>query len=262
MKISVITAVYNRAGVVARALASVADQTHADVEHVIVDGASTDGSLEVMRRSRARALSIVSEPDAGIYDALNKGILRATGEVVGLLHSDDVFADAQVLADVAACFLNPAVNLVYGNLDYVARSDANRVVRHWHAGQPSPARLRAGWMPPHPTVFVRAGLYRQFGLFSTRYRIAADYELMLRLFLSGQVVHRYLPRVLVRMMLGGESNRSLAHIVRKSREDFHALKGNGFSLAGAGYAVAMKNLQKVGQFIERDDWPEVDHGRN
>jgi glycosyltransferase involved in cell wall biosynthesis len=248
LKISVITATYNCAAVVADCLASVAGQTHDDVEHVVIDGASTDGTSDVLQAHRDLLAVLVSEPDGGIYDALNKGIARASGEVVGLLHADDVYADGEVLARVAEAFAHPEVDAVYGDLVYVSKSDPNRVIRYWSAGAFSPARLRRGWMPPHPALFLRRSLYERFGLFDTRYRIAADYDLMLRVLsqLSGKVV--YLPEVLVRMRMGGVSNRSLSNIVRKSWEDYQALRTN--QVGGLG-ALAWKNLSKLPQFFRQ-----------
>lgn len=249
MKISIVTAVYNRAAVVGDAVRSVNAQSHPDVEHVFVDGASTDGSVQAIQAAGPRNPVLRSEKDSGIYDALNKGVGLASGDVIGLLHSDDVFADEAVLADVARQFADPQVNFVYGDLVYVAKDNLDRVFRHWRAGEYAPRRLRTGWMPPHPTVFMRASLYRQIGPFNTRYRIAADYELMLRCFLSQQVRHRYIPRTLVKMRVGGESNRSLERILRKSREDFSALRSQGFSLPGATQALALKNLLKLSQLF-------------
>jgi glycosyltransferase involved in cell wall biosynthesis len=251
VKVSIVTAVYNGARTVGHALRSVYEQEYPNIEHIIVDGASSDTTLDVIRGSPLRSPILVSEPDSGIYDALNKGLQRATGEIIGLLHSDDVFADPRVISDVGACFLDPSVNLVFGDLDYVDGREGRRVARHWVAGQPTPSKLRAGWMPPHPTVFIRVCLYRALGNFRTELGISADYELMLRLFLSGQVVHRYVPRVLVKMRTGGESNRSIERIWTKSREDYSALRWNGFSGAGAARALLLKNLRKIGQLVSR-----------
>jgi hypothetical protein len=151
MKISVITATWNCVETVGDCLASVAGQSYPDLEHILIDGGSRDGTLDVLQAHRDRLAVLVSEPDGGIYDALNKGLARATGEVVGLLHADDVYADAEVLARVAGAFADPAVEAVYGDLVYVAREDTGRVIRYWRSGTFRPARLRRGWMPPHPT---------------------------------------------------------------------------------------------------------------
>lgn len=246
MKISVITAVFNNRATIAGALESVLAQRGADVEPVVVDGASTDGTQDVIRRYADRLGRYVSEPDRGLYDALNKGLALATGDVVGFLHSDDFFADNQVLAGVAAAFGDPAVDAVYGDLQYVRREATGHVVRHWRSAAFSPRRLALGWMPPHPTLYVRRGLYARVGGFDTRYRIAADYDLVLRLFQAPGLNAVYLPRVLVKMRVGGVSNRSLRNLVRKSREDLEALRRNG--VGGLG-TLALKNLSKVHQFL-------------
>lgn len=248
MKISIVTAVYNRERTIGEALASVATQTHVNIEHLIIDGASRDGTLDVVRALTDPRIVLVSEPDHGIYDALNKGISQATGEVIGLMHSDDLFAHAQVLEKVAACFADPAVDLVYGDLDYVAATDISRVVRHWRSGDFSLDKLRRGWMPPHPTVFARKRVFTDHGLYDTSYRIAADYEAMLRYFGKAQLRSAYIPEVLVKMRTGGASNRSLRHIALKSREDLRAIRSNG--IGGLG-TLAAKNLSKIPQFLRR-----------
>lgn len=221
-------------------------QTWPDVEHVVIDGASTDGTVKVLRTCLNAHALWVSEPDKGIYDALNKGLARATGDVIGLMHSDDFFADNDVLKSVAEAFADPQVDAVYGDLDYVAKSDTTRIIRRWRSGDYSAAKLARGWMPPHPTLFLRRSVIDQWGGFDTRFRIAADYDAILRYFGRGQIRPAYIPRVLVKMRLGGESNRSLARIWRKTREDYTALRGNG--VGGLG-ALAWKNLSKLGQFF-------------
>lgn len=248
MKISIVTAVYNRERTIREALASVSSQTHANIEHLIIDGASRDATLAIVRAHQDQRIVLVSEPDQGIYDALNKGIIRATGDVIGLMHSDDLFAHERVLEKVAVAFADPAVDLVYGDLDYVASADTSRVVRHWRSGDYSPEKLRRGWMPPHPTVFARASVFRDHGLYDTSYRIAADYEAMLRFFGRAGLRSAYIPEVLVKMRTGGASNRSLRHIMLKSREDLRAMRTNG--VGGLG-TLAAKNLSKIPQFLRR-----------
>jgi len=249
MKISIITATRNCASTIADCLASVAGQSYPDREHIVIDGASTDGTLAVLEAHRAQLAVLISEPDQNPYDAINKGIARASGEVIGFLHADDRYADAEVLARIAAAFADPTVDAVYGDLVYVSQTDTDRVIRYWRAGEYRPARLRWGWMPPHPTLYLRRALYERHGGFDLRYRIAADYDLMLRLLsrLTGRVV--YLPQVLVRMRLGGISNRSLRHVLRKSWEDYRALRNN--RMGGIG-ALAWKNLSKLPQFFLKD----------
>lgn len=246
MKISVITAAYNAAGTVADAVDSVASQVYRPIEHLVIDGASSDGTVEAVQGRAGPHVCVVSEPDRGIYDALNKGVRLATGEVIGLLHADDVFADETVLSEIAARFADPNVNAVYGDLQYVAAGDTRRVIRHWRAGTFSPARLRRGWMPPHPTLYLRRSLYERLGGFDTRYRIAADYDFILRLFSLPDLNAAYIPRVLVKMRVGGVSNRSLANLWRKSREDLSALRRHR---VGGLVALVCKNLSKLPQFL-------------
>ncbi len=249
MKISVVTAVYNRVGTIGDAIASVRAQTHENVEHVIQDGGSKDGTLDVVNAHTDPATVIVSEPDSGIYDAINRGIARATGDVIGLMHSDDFFADEGVLAKVAQAFADPQIDGVYGDLEYVAANDPQRVIRYWRSGAYQPARLRRGWMPPHPTLYLRREVFDRHGLYDTSFGIAADYDAMLRYLVKGKISLAYIPQVLVKMRMGGESNRSLERIMRKSREDLRAIRRNG--VGGLG-TLAAKNLGKIGQFVARD----------
>ncbi|MEZ5582493.1 MAG: glycosyltransferase family 2 protein [Candidatus Competibacteraceae bacterium] len=243
-KISLITACHNSAATLPETLASVRTQRDADLEYRVVDGGSKDGTLYILQQNDWIS-HWISEPDDGIYDALNKGLELATGDIIGLLHADDVLADDRVLSRVAKVFADPEVGVCYGDLVYISRDHPERVVRYWRAGEYRPDLLRRGWMPPHPTLYVRRRLYQQHGGFDTRYRIAADYDCMLRLLsrMEGRVV--YIPEVLVRMRTGGVSNRSLGNILRKSAEDYQALRAN--RIGGFG-ALAWKNLSKLGQF--------------
>lgn len=245
MKVSVVTAVYNRVNTIREAIESVQAQTYGNVEHVIQDGGSNDGTLEAVHAVADGSTELLSERDHGIYDAINRGIRRATGDVVGLMHSDDMFANNRVLEKVAACFADPAVDGVYGDLQYVAADDPSRVVRHWRSGEYDPARLKQGWMPPHPTLYLRRQVFDAHGLYDTSFDIAADYDAMLRYLVKGGIRLAYVPEVLVKMRVGGESNRSVERIVRKSREDLRALRNNG--VGGVG-VLLQKNFSKVSQF--------------
>lgn len=230
-------------------LASVAAQSYPHREHVVIDGASTDGTVELLESLRSQLGVLISEPDKGIYDALNKGIARSTGDVVGFLHADDLYAHPNVLGDVARAFDDPTVCAVYGDLEYVKQQDTSRVVRHWKSAPFSARRMARGWMPPHPTLYVRREWYERIGGFDTRYSIAADYFSILQLFSHPDFKTVYLPQVLIKMRLGGASNRSLANMARKSREDFDALSRSGFGAAGSLAALTMKSLSKIGQFL-------------
>jgi len=247
-KISVVTAVWNRAGTIGAAIESVQQQTYGNVEHVIQDGGSTDGTLDIVRKMATPATALVSERDSGIYDAINRGILRASGDVIGLMHSDDFFATASVLEHVAQAFTDPDIDGVYGDLDYVSADDTSHVIRHWRSGVYEPRKLARGWMPPHPTLYLRRQVFDQWGLYDPSFRIAADYDAMLRYLAKGRIRVAYIPEVMVKMRMGGASNRSLKHIIRKSREDLSALRRNG--VGGLG-TLAAKNFSKLGQFVAK-----------
>lgn len=245
MRISVITVCYNCAATLADALQSVAGQSWPDVEHIVIDGASTDGTKAVIERYRAGLAAVVSEPDAGIYDAMNKGLRLATGELVGFLNADDVLALADTLAQVAqAALAEPQADAVYGDLKYIAKDRPEQVFRHWRSEPFKPSSLRFGWMPPHPTLYVRKPVLDALGGFDTSFRIAADYDLILRIFGRPGRTYVHIPSVLVLMRTGGASNRSLSALFNKSREDYRALR---LRKAGGVVTLLGKNLRKVKQ---------------
>jgi glycosyltransferase len=248
LKISIITATYNCAQTLGDCLSSVASQTYANREHIVIDGASQDGTLDVLQARRSQLAVLLSEPDRGIYDALNKGIAHASGDVIGFLHADDVYASPDVLAHVAQAFADPAVCAVFGDLHYVRKDDMSQVVRVWQSNVFTPQRLAWGWMPPHPTLYVRKQWYERIGGFDTRYRIAADYFSILQMFSQPDFKAVYVPEVFVKMRLGGASNRSFKAIVRKTREDWDALRRARVGALGGAGALVWKNLSKLGQF--------------
>jgi len=244
--VSLITVVSNRADTIAHALSSIAHQSYRHIQHIVIDGASVDGTLEILQQSGDTIDTLVSEADNGIYDALNKGLSRAQGDIVGLLHSDDFFHDSHVIEEVVEAFKDPSVDGVYGDVCYVTRKHADRVLRYWHAGEFSPDRLKKGWMPPHPALFLRRSVFERLGEYDVSFRIAADYDFILRSLHRGRIRLAYVPRVLVMMRMGGESNASLMRILRKSIEDYRALRKNQ---AGGLSTVFWKNLSKVPQFF-------------
>lgn len=246
MKFSIITATFNSANFVADALASVHRQSHGDIEQVVVDGASRDGTMDIVHGCERRPGPVISEPDRGIYDGLNKGIAAASGEVIGFLHSDDVLASPEIIATVADVFASGNVDGVYGDLQYVGQGDLSRVVRYWRGRPFNPDLLKQGWMPAHPTLYLRREVYERHGGFDTQFRIAADYDFILRVMADRSLRFAYLPQVMVKMRTGGASNRSLANILQKTREDWHALRRNH---AGGVGALLGKNLRKIPQFF-------------
>lgn len=253
MQISIVTAVFNRADTIADALRSVETQSYQNVEHIVQDGGSTDGTLDVIRQFSASSAKMVSEPDNGIYDAINKGISRANGDIIGLMHSDDFFSDDLVLERVAEIFRDREVDGVYGDLDYVSASNTGKIVRRWRSGPYHADLLKRGWMPPHPTLYLRREVFDRWGLYDTSMRIAADYEAMLRYLVRGDIRLAYIPEVLVKMRVGGESNRSLSRILQKSREDYTALRRHG---VGGINTLLAKNFSKIEQFLPRKGIPK------
>lgn len=250
LRISVVTAVLNRASTLQECLDSVRSQTHPDVEHVVVDGGSTDGTVQLLENTDPRRVRWTSGKDGGLYEAVNKGIDLATGDVVGILGGDDVYAGPDTLARIAAAFDQPELASCYGDLVYVG-DDGQRVVRSWVSSPFRPGRFLRGWMPPHPTFFVRRDVYARLGTYDTRFRIAADYELMLRYLERAAVSTRYLPEVIVRMRVGGTSNR-WDNLLRKSAEDWVALLKNGY-YARAPLTVMLKNVRKLPQLFGRSE---------
>lgn len=224
-------------------------QSYGNREHVVIDGASIDGTIDLLHLHRGEFAVLVSEQDSGIYDALNKGIERASGDIVGFLHADDVYAHTDVLAHIAAAFeADSSICAVYGDLQYVRREDTAAVVRHWKSSTYSARRLAWGWMPPHPTFYLRREWYKRIGGLDTRYRIAADYFSILQLFSLPTFKAVYLPEVLVKMRLGGASNQSIKSIVRKSREDWDALRRTNVGALGGVGALFWKNFSKLVQY--------------
>lgn len=203
----------------------------------------------MLQSNRDGLAVLVSEPDFGIYDALNKGIERSSGDIVGFLHADDLYAYPDVLAHIAAAFEeDTSICAVYGDLQYVRREDTSAVVRHWKSSPFSAKQLAWGWMPPHPTLYVRREWYERIGGLDTRYRIAADYYSILQMFSDPAFKAVYLPEVLIKMRLGGASNRSIKSIVRKSREDWDALRRTNVGALGGVGALFWKNFSKLTQF--------------
>ena len=248
MLISVVTACYNSATTLSGALDGVLNQKYNELEHIVIDGDSTDNTRDILEARPQGQLRWSSEPDQGIYDALNKGIALATGDIVGFLHADDVYASTDVLAHVVRAFEDPAVHAVYGDLQYVSKDNLNNVIRHWRAGEFKPALLKRGWMPPHPSLYVRRECYDRIGGFDIKYVIAADYYSILQLFTQPEFNAVYIPEVFVKMRVGGASNRSLKNIIQKSLEDYDALRRTG--VGGLG-TLMFKNASKLGQFFYR-----------
>lgn len=248
MSITLITPVWNNAATIGHCLRSIAEQT-VPCQHILVDGASTDGTLEVIRQHQAPNTLVISEPDKGMYDAINKGLKYATGDIVGVLNADDYYPTTNVLQLVSETFANPVVEASYGDLLYVDREDTERVIRTWISGAYKRDRFYAGWMPPHPTFFIRRSLYERNGGYRLDLGSAADYELMLRMLLKCEAHAAYIPKVMVHMRNEGMSNASLTNRIKANRFDRQAWRVNG--IKPRPWTLIAKPLGKLGQWITR-----------
>lgn len=246
MKVSIITATYNSEATIADTLSSVQMQEYSDIEHLVIDGLSRDKTMSIVK-SFSHIARLVSEKDSGIYDAMNKGISLATGDVIGILNSDDFYASGDVISKVVKVFETTGCDAVYGDLVYVDRNDTAKVKRYWRSGRYTPGAFLWGWMPPHPTLFIRKEVYQKYGVFKLDLRTAADYELMLRFIHRNSIQIAYIPEVLVKMRAGGASNASLAGRVRANQADRMAWARNG--IEPYFFTVYLKPLRKLGQFF-------------
>lgn len=257
MKISIITATYNSAATIADCVRSVNDQTHLDIEHIIVDGASKDNTLAIINATPNRVKKIISEPDKGIYDAMNKGIQLATGEIIGFLHSDDLFNSEETLQHIVDMFSSSSpfrggrerASVVYGDLVFVDQQNTNKILRYWKSQPYKPELLNRGWMPPHPTIFMRREVYEKHGLFNVNLKCSADYDYILRVFQDQTLTKTYLPEVITKMRMGGMSTGGLKKLINKKKEDYWVLKHNNMPFPG--WILLAKNLSKIPQLIFR-----------
>ncbi len=249
MKISIITAVCNNHTEIKNAIGSVLSQTYPGIEYIIVDGASTDGTKGIIESYGNKVSKYIYEKDNGIYDALNKGISIATGDVIGILHSDDIFENKDVISQVAQTFEKYDADGVYGDLIYVSKDSPEKIIRFWKSAPFKISMIEKGWMPPHTTLFLKRNLFEKFGNYNTRFKIAADYDFMLRILNKPELKFIYLPQVITRMRVGGASNRNLKNILQKSREDLLALRVNKI---GSLWTLFLKNFSKLKQFFQKE----------
>jgi len=250
MKISVITICYNSDRTIADTMRSARCQTYSNIEHIIVDGGSTDNTLAVVSAEVMPSYKLVSEKDNGIYDAMNKGIALATGDIIGFINADDFYPSPDVLATVAAAFEASGADCCYGDLCYVQQDDVSKLVRYWRSAPFVPGLFGRGWCPPHPTFFVRRKVYERLGGFELIFKIAADVELMARFLEVGRISSHYIPQVLVHMRMGGTTNRSVSNVVKQNLEI-----RRGFLTLGVGFSwwrfAGHKLLNRALQFVSR-----------
>jgi glycosyltransferase involved in cell wall biosynthesis len=248
MKISIITIAYNSASTIEDTIRSVVSQNYTNKEYVIVDGLSKDDTKEIISRYAEHIPVFVSEKDKGIYDAMNKGVRLATGDIIGILNSDDFYADENVLSEVASIFEKTGCDGLYADLVYVNRHLSDKVIRTWVAGEYHHGKFLKGWMPPHPTFFVKREFYEKYGTYSLELKSASDYELMLRFIHKHQIKMAYLPRTIIKMRAGGQSNVTLMNRIKANMEDRLAWKMNG--LHPSLFTLTRKPLSKVFQFLK------------
>lgn len=248
MKVSIITASYNSEESIAGCLKSCLDQNYDNINYLIIDGNSNDKTLEIVKNHQKDYpfVKIVSEKDHGIYDALNKGINLASGDIIGFVHSDDFLASKDIINNIVSMINSQNLDGVYGDLQYVDKFNTQKVIRNWKSCDFKPGLLKQGWMPAHPTLFLKREVYEKHGLFDLSYRISADYDFMLRIFNDSELNFGYLPKVVTKMSVGGASNRSLKNIIKKSKEDYRAIRSNN---VGNFLTLIKKNTSKLKQFF-------------
>ncbi len=246
MKVSIITPTFNSSKTIKDCIDSIKIQSYPLIEHIVVDGGSTDNTIELVKKHGINDTKLISEKDNGIYDALNKGIKKAAGDIVGILHSDDFYAYKDVIKDIVEVFTKEKIDSCYTDLCYVSALDTKRIKRYWKAGAFDRKSFRFGWMPPHPTFFVKKTIYYQHGFFDLSYNIAADYELMIRFLYKNQISTFYLPKVIINMRAGGKSNRNLKNILIKMYQDYKIIRKHGL---GNIDVLFFKNIRKITQFL-------------
>lgn len=249
MKVSIITITYNSEATIRDTIESVLNQTYSDIEYIIVDGLSRDNTLNIVSEYNSRIAKVISEKDHGLYDALNKGIKMCTGDIVGLIHSDDFYTSNDVIEKLVNKIKSENADAVYADLYYVDKDDTSRIFRKWHSGEYKHGMFYNGWMPPHPTFFVKREYYNRYGLFNTQFKSAADYELMLRFIHKHHLKLAYLPEFIVKMRVGGKSNVSLKNRIRANQEDRKAWVVNG--LKPKLHTLYLKPIRKVVQLFRK-----------
>ncbi len=229
IKVSLITVSFNSAKTIEDTIKSVREQNYHNLEYIIIDGGSTDGTLDIIENNSNVLSCLISENDDGIYDAMNKGISKASGDIIGFINADDILASPKVLEAVAKTFARNCIDACYADLEYVEYFNLNKAKRYWRSSTFKTGLFSKGWSPPHPTFYVKKSVYEQFGLFSLDYKLGNDIELMLRFLEKYQINSVYVPETWVKMRLGGVSNQSIRNIILQNREIIKAAKDNGIT---------------------------------
>lgn len=250
IKITIVTVCRNSAATIRDTLESVASQSYRNLEHIIIDGGSTDETLAIINEWKKYPVRLISKPDKGIYDAMNKGIRLATGDVIGILNSDDLYYDVHVLETVSRTMNDGTVDACYADLIYVDRNNPEKIIRYWKSCIFKKGLFLKGWAPPHPTFFVRRCIYEKYGLFDLNYCLAADFELMVRFLERPEIKSAYIPKIFVKMRFGGASNKSVINIIRQNIEIYKACKKNDVPLSPLSF-LAAKTFSRIKQFFIR-----------
>jgi len=248
MNVTIITASFNSALSIKTCLDSVVHQNYNDIEYLIIDGKSSDATLKIIKvyQQKFPFIKLISEKDSGIYDALNKGVQLASGDIIGFVHSDDFLEFNDIIYHIVSMTKSENLDGVYGDLQYVDKSNTKKIIRSWKSCDFKPRLLKQGWMPPHPTLFLKKEVYQKHGIFDLSYRISADYDFLLRIFKDPELKFGYLPKVITKMRVGGASNKSLKNIIKKSKEDYRAIRINNI---GNFLTLARKNFSKIKQLF-------------
>ncbi len=247
MKVSLITIAYNSAETIEDTIKSIVAQDYFNIEYIIIDGGSTDNTLSIVDKFKDSIAIIISEPDKGIYDAMNKGVQNATGDIIGILNSDDIYANNKVVSRIVEAIGDQ--DSIYADLVYVNRDNTDKVNRYWKSGTYKKGIFKKGWMPPHPTFFIKKSCYDQYGIYNLRLRSSADYELMLRMLHKHNISVVYLPEVITKMRVGGQSNVTLLNRIKANKEDKLAWSIN--DLTPGPLTLIMKPVRKISQFLKK-----------
>lgn len=247
--VSITTPVLNGARTIESTIKSVLGQTYEKIEYIIVDGGSTDGTLDIVAKYRDKIAKVLLESRRGIYPAMNTGLKSAKGEIIGNLNSDDFYADENVIKTVVETMEKEKADVCWGDLVYVDRVNTNKIIRFWRSTEYKKGKFQRGWMPPHPTFFVRRRVYEKYGFFNLDFKIAADYELMLRFLEKYQLRSCYIPKIMIKMRKGGESNKSIINIIKANRESYRAWQINGLKINPL--RILLKPLSKINQYFKR-----------
>lgn len=248
MKVSIVTICYNSDDTIRDTIESVLSQDYPNIEYIIKDGGSTDRTLEIVNEYKDNISKIVSCKDRGLYDAINQGIELSTGDIVGLIHADDLFYDNSVISKIVKQFNDNDVDAIYGDLQYVNQNDTDKVFRSWKAGKYQEGDFLKGWMPPHPTFYVKKEVYNKLGLYNTSFKSAGDYELMLRFIHKEKIKLSYIPEFLVKMRVGGKSNATITNRIKANLEDRRAWKIN--DIKPNLLTLFQKPFRKINQFLK------------